>query len=258
MRMPRRPLDQGLDDHGGDIGGQLPVQLGQGGGFFSLDLVVADPGGGIGQHLHREQHALPGAKIARGPTHRHGPDGIAVIGALEGQQAGAALLADIGEILQRHLQRHLHRRRAVVGIEHPVQIARHQPGQFGGEAGRRFMGEIGEDHLLQLGSLIGDGLGDARVGMSMHIDPPGRHQIHVRLAVGGQDRSPLAAHRHQGLRRRLLLSKGMPDMATVKIKDFLRQNYASFFNLKGCRFPRLPDVLAHRSWPFRGAKRMPL
>ena len=52
-----------------------------------------------------------------------------------------------------------------------------------GQLFRRLMGEVGKNHLLEAGGLIGDGLGQHRMGMAVQGDPPAADRIDQRLPL---------------------------------------------------------------------------
>ncbi|MNV55841.1 hypothetical protein D3C71_1480910 [compost metagenome] len=114
------------------------------------------------------------------------------------------VLATVAEVVERHLQRHFHPGRAVVGIEHFGQ--RVAPGLAGGDRQqalgqpyRRLMTEAGQHHLFQLGGLLGNGRTDARLRMAEQIGPPTAHRIQITMAVMvDQPRAFAAGDRQQG------------------------------------------------------------
>lgn len=85
--------------------------------------------------------------------------------------------------MEAHLQCHFDARRAIVGVEHPVQPGRRHGHQPLGQLDHRLVAETGENHVLELVDLVLDALVDAWVGVAEHIDPPAADGIQVTLAI---------------------------------------------------------------------------
>jgi hypothetical protein len=132
-----------------------------------------------------------------------------VVSPLEGDQLGAGLTL-VAPPLPGDLQSHLHRRGAVIGEEHPLEAG------VGAEPLRqplsRPMAEVGEDHLLQLGGLLGDGRRDGRFPMTMERHPPAADGIDEGAAVLQLQQGPPSTLHPQGRIGRGHLGCGMPEV----------------------------------------------
>jgi len=83
-----------------------------------------------------------------------------------------ALVAAIVECAERHFQSYLDGGRAAVGIEDVGKAFRRKRDQTLGKLFGRFMREARENHLIELGGLLGDGSDDARMAVAVRHHPP--------------------------------------------------------------------------------------
>ncbi len=222
-----RALDQRLDDHPGDLlvfGEQQPLQVLEALASTAVALLAvgaAEAVRPLDLEAVEEDRPVDGA-VEVAAAHRQGADGFAMVGVGQGDEAGLLAHADLLPVLETHLQRHLHRRGAVVGEEDPGQSRRRQRA----EAGRQFhgglVGEAGEDVVGNLAGLLGKGAVEARVVVAEEVDPPGGDAVEDAVAVVVDQVAPLTAgdgQRRQGLVV-LLLGAGVPDMGGVEFQQF--------------------------------------
>ena len=148
-----RALDQGLDDHRGQL--VLPFAR----AIDRAPLRLRASRGRSAKICFGSQPSKCACMLFLGVAHRHRPQGVAVIALAERQEADAAALPAIQPRLDRHLHRHLDGDRAGVGEEHVVQIGR------GSKARQplrqplgRFMGKAAEHDVRHGGELAFDGL----------------------------------------------------------------------------------------------------
>ena len=251
-------LDQWLDDHGADGG----VMLGQG-LFHGLEHVarVLFPAHALGAQVavgagHLEgvqQQRLVGFGEQRHIAHRHGGNGFAVVAVGQGNEALLAWLADVLPVMEAHLQCHFDARRAIVGIEHPVEPGRGHGHQALGQLDHRLVAEAGQNHMFQLVDLVLDTLVDARVGMAEHVDPPAAHRVQVALAFEVlQPHAFAALDRDQ---RQLLvvfhLGAGVPQDLEVTLHPLIIEAHGHFSWLCGVVRPRKPKQCRRAGQPPR-------
>ncbi len=213
-----RPLQQGLDDDGGDVldAPRQPVfERGEGALLALLHLIVALESGGEGQHRHPTHQPAEQIEEARAAPERHGAERVAVIAAVEGEKHAPPRLAAIGPILIGDLERHLHRGGAVVGEEDARKIAGQEAGERGGEIDRGLMREAREHHMGKQFGLPRERRVERRMGMAVGAGPPGRDEVEDLAALRVEQRGPLRARDDCWLALRPVLGEGMPDMAPV-------------------------------------------
>ena len=117
----RRPLDERLDHHGGQLAG---VGLDAGarlGGPTGIGVAR----GADDREAQRVEHGAEHAAVAE----RQGADGVAVVGVAQGQERGAPALAPVGPVLEGDLEGLLHRHGAVGGKEEVGVVDRDHGGQ---------------------------------------------------------------------------------------------------------------------------------
>jgi len=105
-------------------------------------------------------------------TDRHGGEGVAVVAGGDGQQAGPLGAAGAAGVLQRHLDRHLHRHRSGVGEEDRLQPRRGDLDEQLGELHRGRVRDAAEHHVgdgVQLGA---HGLVENRMAVPVNGRPP--------------------------------------------------------------------------------------
>ena len=159
------------------------------------------------------------AAVQRDVAYRQRTQRFAVVAVFQRDEFRARVRRPVVEPVERHLQRHFHARRAVVGIEHLRQrraavLPRREREQAFGQLHRGRVRAAGQDHVLQFPRLACDGLGDARLGVPVQAGPPARHGIEVAPAVHAHQPLALAAlDRQQRQRVRVLahLRARVPD-----------------------------------------------
>ena len=204
------PLHQRFNDHRCGGGLQKLVQVLQCGLLSFLHGVVPPPCGWTPAAGHGKEQRLEGdGKQGAGPQ-RHGTEGVAVIGAVKGDQL-LTRLPPVVPILQRHLEAYFHRRGAVIREKQPIQT---RPGSAEplGQSDRRIMAEIGKDHLLQLPGLLGNGRGNGGLPMSMQGHPPTADGIQHPATVRQLQPGAVTGAHHPGRIMAGLLGKGVPEM----------------------------------------------
>ena len=178
------------------------------------------PGVGRGGEHRLHQQRRIGAAVQRDVAHRQRADGLAVVAVVQGDELRAPRFVGlVAEPVERHLQRHLDPRRAVVGVEHLGQrraagLARGDGQQALGQLHRGRMRAAGQDHLFEAARLARDRPGDARLGMAVQVHPPAAHRVQRAAAVVAHQPGPLAA-RHRQQRQHVgvfaHLGAGMPE-----------------------------------------------
>ena len=221
-------LHQRLDDHRAGFvgvafeqGAQFaePARRGLCGSFARFALV------GIRRRRQQrgQQQRRVGLAVQRHVADRQRAQRFAVVAAAERDEAGLLAMATVEPVVEAHLQRHFDRGRAVVGVEHAIQSRRRDAHQFLGQPDRRLVGEAGEDHLLQRASLVGQGGGDARIGVAEQVDPPRADPVEVAPALGVDQPGAFAArdrhHRHGAFAVVVHLRAGMPDMPEIALGE---------------------------------------
>jgi len=171
-----------------------------------IDAVGREVGIGRRREQAFDQQRRVDAAVQRDIAHRQRADGFAVIAVFQRDEFGASAVVAVAvaEPVERHLQRHFHPGRPVVGIEHFVErsascLARRDGEQPLRQLDRRRMRDPGQDHVLQGPRLPRDGLGDARLAVAMDVCPPAADRIQCAAAVVTDQPSALAARdRQQG------------------------------------------------------------
>ena len=161
--------------------------------------------------MHRITHPGKRLRKRRIIAHRHRPGGIAVITMLQRRNFSFFSALLIAEMLHRHLQRHFHRGRAIIGEKQMRQLRRDPLPQPPHQLFRGFMCEARENDMLQFSRLLRDRRRNSRIRVPVQIHPPGRNRI--------QNLSPVScvqvnAFRPLDLQWRKVqpgMSKGMPD-----------------------------------------------
>ena len=203
--------------------------------FLGLHGIVVPPGGrpgnpGDGKKLVFEWGA---EQVAFANGHRS--EGVAVISPVEGDDL-IARLAPVGPPLAGDLERHFHRRGAVVGEEQPLQAA--EAAQAYGQLFRRLMGEVGKNHLLEAGGLIGDGLGQHRMGMAVQGDPPAADGIDQGLALLTDQQGTVSRHHPLGVGCAGHLGEGGPK---IRMADRPHGSSGSFCHIESGAVGDAPD-----------------
>ena len=207
-------LDQRLKDHGSGGGVECLLELIERLALARLHALVVPVGVRPAHMPHLEQQRLVGGGEQRALPEGHRAHGVAVIGALEGDQLAplrrTRASLPVPPPLPGHLQGHLNGRGAVIGEEQPLQASERAQAcgqEFGG-----LVAEVGEDHLLQLQRLPGDRRGDRRFGVAVQRHPPAADGINQPPPIGQlQLAAPCRAHQ-QGFRGGGHLGGGMPEV----------------------------------------------
>jgi hypothetical protein len=157
----RRPLDEGLHHHRGDLllaHRELPGDV--------VGVPRLDP-------VRFEEQRLEGGVEERHAADRDRADRVAVVGALEADERGLpdVLSAAVPPVLERHLQRDLHRGRARVRVEDPVQPRRGDPDKPPRELGGAAVGEPQHRRVRDVVELLADRLVDRGVAMAVDVAP---------------------------------------------------------------------------------------
>ena len=151
------------------------------------------------------------------PADRHRPDGVAVVGVLQPYE-GRPVLAPVAPVGVGHLQRHLHRGGAVLREEHPLQRARGQRHQAGGQLDGRRMRQAEERGVGQSAELVDDGGVDGADAVTVDVDPQRRHPVEVAPPLGVDQLAALGPLDDQRvvLQPALHGREGMPDVGPVE------------------------------------------
>ena len=83
-----------------------------------------------------------------------------------------AILAAMPPVTERHFDRDFDAGRTTVGIKHIIEAGRRDLDKTTRQRFRRFMGEAGENQLIELFRLIADRLHDLGPTMAMGDHPP--------------------------------------------------------------------------------------
>jgi len=199
------PLDQGLDDHRR----QGVLVVGEAG------LEGRDPfgaGGQVAKHLGRQGGAEAPVHALFRIADRHRPEGVAVVAAAKGEEAGAPRNPPVEPELKGHLQRDLDGHRPGIRKEHVVEVARQQGGEAGGQPLRRRVGEAAEHHVrhgLQLG---GDGGPDVGMVVAMRRRPPRGDAVDELAPIRQHDARPVRPQSREGRGGGLHLRVGPPEV----------------------------------------------
>jgi hypothetical protein len=126
------------------------------------------------------------------------PDGecaerFTVVAVGERDEAALGRAPGIAPVVEAHLERHLDRARAVVGIETARQARRGKRSEPLGKLDRRCVREACQHHVLEAAELARDRGADARVGVAEQVDPPRADRVEVAAAVGVVEPHALAA-----------------------------------------------------------------
>ena len=148
------------------------------------------------------------------PADRDRTDRVTVVRVLEADEAGALELTALCPPLEGHLQRHLDRGRAAVGVEHAAEPGGRDPHQPFGQLDRRLVGEAEHRRVCDPPELLPDRRVDRRVSVPVNVAPQRRDPVDVDVPVGVEQVGALRVVDHD---RRLLaapallLRERMPD-----------------------------------------------
>ena len=200
-------LDQRFDDDPGDVvdmSGDEPVQL-------RGAVIVARQ---VAHVMPRQQGAEHAVHAVFRIRHRHGAGGVAVIGAAEGDELGAAAHAFVEPVLHRHLHRDFDRDRSGIGEEHAVE-SRHQRAEAPRQRQRALMDEAAEHHVGHDVELALHRGGDLGMIIAVAGGPPRRDAVDQFRAVGEDDAAAARRLDRQRCGRGLHLRIGQPDVGQV-------------------------------------------
>ena len=117
-------------------------------------------------------------------AHGQGADGFAVIGFGQAHETGPFGMTGLVLVLEGHFQSRFYRGRAIVVEGEFGESLRQQRFQLPAQFDGRFMGEVGENDMLQLIHLLLQSLIDFRIAVAQKIAPPGGNDVQVFLAMG--------------------------------------------------------------------------
>ncbi len=86
--------------------------------------------------------------------------------------------------------------------------------------------------------LAGDGGGDGRVGVAVQRDPPGRDEVEIFAAVGGDQVRAAGTADRDWSGRGLCLGEGVPDMAPIQLEKLLVRRHGAISRSGGMRADR--------------------
>ena len=212
---PPGSLEDGLEDDRGDVGGILREQVPR--GAFpgdQLGVVVGEVEAGrgargedvLGQHA-AEEGVHPADRVGDG----HRREGVAVVAAADGQEAGAALTGREVE-LQSGLHRDLDRDRPGVGEEDVLHPGGREVEEAAAEVDGGCVREAAEHHVGHRVELAADGC--VELGHAVPVDraPPRAHRVDDLVggavgvaqpqpdALGGLDEVGVAGRQRRGVR----------------------------------------------------------
>ena len=206
---PARAQQQRLEDHRRDRFAALAQRVAEGVDARDPALRVrlprrapvavrrGDTAGGEQDRPERAQERLHAADA-------HAPGGVPVVPVIEADESGPLLPPEVAPALQRHLERHLHRRGAVVREEDAGQPLRGDRGEPRGQAHRGLVGDPGEQDVVQPLHLPRHRLPDPRVTVPVDDAPPARDGVVIPVPFRVDEEEPLRAvdqhrrFRHEG------------------------------------------------------------
>ena len=206
---PARAQQQRLEDHRRDRFAAIPQRVAEGVDARDPALRVrlshgapvavrrGDPAGGEQDRPERAQERFHAADA-------HAPGGVPVVPVIEADEPGPLLPPEVAPALQRHLERHLHRRGAVVREEDARKPLRGDRGEPRGQAHRGLVGDAGEQDVVQPLHLPRHRLPDPRVPVPVDDAPPARDRVVVPVPFRVEEEEPLRAvdqhrrFRHKG------------------------------------------------------------
>ena len=105
------------------------------------------------------------------------------------------------------------------------------------------MGEVGKNHLLEAGGLIGDGLGQYRMGMAVQGDPPAADGIDQRLPLFTDQQGTVSGHHPLGVGCAGHLGEGGPQ---IRMADRPHGSSGSFCHIESGAL-EMPRMAAPRT-----------
>ena len=191
--------------------------------------------GVLGRHARRQAIQVGGRqpddfeqqRLEHGMKPGHAADAdaaqrVAVIGAIQRDVQGfaAVRLAALPPVLKRHLQRHFHRRGAVVGKEDVPQPGRRDIDQPLGQGDGRRMRAAQQRDVGDVLELCDDRRVELRMAMAVHVAPQAADRVEIFPAVDVDQRRALAALEDQ----RLVLGhlrERVPDDLAIPLDELL-------------------------------------
>ena len=150
-------------------------------------------------------------------THPDGPERVAMVRVTKRANLGSLPFTTQKLGLERHLERDLHRGRAVVGEEAPGQAWWQPPQETRRQLKRGFVSESCEEHMIQRRRLTCQRIDQLRVTVAMHARPPTRNAVEYAASSLEDQIGPLAPDDRNRRGELVLfhLGKRMPDMGNV-------------------------------------------
>ncbi len=149
------------------------------GGYARLARVAV--GRGRGDHIHEQRRV--DVLVERDIAHGQRAQRLAVIAVGQRNEPSFRGLAAVAPEMEAHLHGHFHRCRTIVREEAARQSRWSQAKQGFGHIHRGFMGEAGENHMLEFFELPVYGSADRGIGMPEQIHPPGADGIQIAVTV---------------------------------------------------------------------------
>ena len=156
-------------------------------------------------------------------THRHRPEGVAVVAVVEREERGPALDAPVLPVPERHLEGDLHRAGPGLAVEDLVQAGWGERHQLRGQLDRGHARQAQQRRVGHPAELPDDGFVDLRDRVAVDVDPQRRDAVEVAAPVGVDEPAPLGPLDDQRLRGQpsLHLGERMPDVGLVQGDELL-------------------------------------
>ena len=164
--------------------------------FAPLERLI-QPFRGKRHDIRAKEERLESAEEHGIAADRHRSEGIAVIAALEADEARSLILTLMAPILIGHLERHLHRRAAVVGVKDSSALPRDRAQEELRQLDGGGMGDPGEMHVIERCSGLMKRSQENRVTMSVQDRPPRRNAVNDLAAIGQEKILVLSADADQ-------------------------------------------------------------
>ena len=135
--------------------------------------------------VHGIAHGIERFGEGRFVADGHGSGSVSMIAVRKGNDFVFFRTRQIAEILHGEFQRDFDGSRTIVREKH---VGERRSDPFAKTRGKFFggvMSKTGENDLLELPGLFGNSGSDARIGVAVKIDPPGRDGVDNFAAVGG-------------------------------------------------------------------------
>lgn len=209
-------LDEGLDDDGGGAGEVVWGQGGEGVEAGDGDDAVAEV---IAAAFEEGDAAEAG-----------GTEGVAMVGAVEGDEGVALRTAVLLPVLEGHADGGFDGGGAVVGEEGAGDFAAGEEiDEFFGEADGGLVGEAEEGGVGDAAELVDDGGIDGRVGVAVGVGPDGGVAVEVFFAELVAQGAAVAFDEHEGgmLRGAPLThgGEGVPEVLFVEVGEVCERGH---------------------------------